>query len=86
MIRYDTDLEQQMQKLYNSLNEKDKRRYSAIEVLKLAYGGKKYICELFGCDLKTLNQGIKDINDDRVMQLKRIRKKGGGRKSVLKKN
>jgi len=83
MIRHSADIEIQMQKLYNTLNEKDKRRYAAVESLKLGYGGKKYICHVLGCDLKTLNQGIKDLNNEAAVKLKRIRKKGGGRKSVL---
>ena len=41
MNRYSVIIETQMQKLYNTLNEKDKRRYAAVEVLKLGYGGKK---------------------------------------------
>ena len=84
MIRYNADIGAQMQKLYNSLNEKDKRRYAASEALKPGYGGKKYICDLFGCDLKTLNRGISDLNNAAVIRIKRIGKKGGGRKSVLK--
>jgi len=32
-----------MVKFYNSLSEKDKRRYAAIEAKKLGHGGIKYI-------------------------------------------
>jgi len=84
MVRYNSEIEKQMQIFYNTLNEKDKRRYAGIEALKIGYGGKKYICDLLGCDLKTLNRGILDLNNQAAMELKRIRKKGGGRKSVLK--
>ncbi len=35
-----------MKKLYNSLSEKDRRRYAAIEALKLGWGGISYISEL----------------------------------------
>ncbi len=84
MIRYNEEIVTQIQIFYNSLNEKDKRRYAAVEAMKLGYGGKKYICELLGCDKKTLNQGISDLNNEAAMKSCRIRKKGGGRKSVLK--
>lgn len=84
MVRYDEEIRTQMQKLYDSLNEKDKRRYAAVEALKLGYGGKKYICDLLGCNLRTLNQGISDLNNEDAIRLRRIRKKGGGRKPVLK--
>ena len=85
MHRYCDEIEKQMQKFYNSLNEKDKRRYAAVEALKLGFGGKKYICELLGCDLKTVNKGINDLKDEALLKMKRIRKKGGGRKSILQK-
>ncbi len=85
MIGYDPETEKQMQRFYNSLSEKDKRRYAAVEALRLRHGGKKYICNLFNCDIKTLMQGIDDLNNDDAMKLNRIRRKGGGRKSVLTK-
>ncbi|MFM7715696.1 MAG: hypothetical protein ACKO7A_24225, partial [Microcystis sp.] len=33
------EIETQMQRFYQSLSEKDSRRYAAIEALKLGYGG-----------------------------------------------
>jgi len=36
-------IEAQMQRYYQSLSEKDRRRYAAIEVIKLGYGGQVYI-------------------------------------------
>ena len=67
MIRYSSEIEKQMHKFYSTLNEKDKRRYAAVEALKLGHGGKKYICEVLGCDLKTLNKGVKELNDDPLL-------------------
>ena len=46
---------------YDSLSEKDRRRYAAIEVQKLPYGGQKYITKLLGCDEKTIQQGLRDL-------------------------
>lgn len=85
MVRYKIEIETQMKKFYDTLNEKDKRGYAAVEALKIGYGGKKYICKLLGCDSKTLNRGINELNDEVSMKSGRIRKSGGGRKSVLKK-
>ena len=45
---YDQEVAEQMKNLYQSLSEKDQRRYAAIEAKKLGYGGISYICRLFG--------------------------------------
>ena len=39
MTPYPSEIEQQMQRLYSSLNEKDRRRYAGIESVKLGWGG-----------------------------------------------
>ena len=39
MIAYTPALETEMRAFYESLSEKDRRRYAAIEVRKLATGG-----------------------------------------------
>ncbi len=54
MNPYPSEVEQQMQRLYHSLSEKDRRRYAAIEALKLGWGGITYISQLFGCDYYTI--------------------------------
>ena len=40
---YGRGVEEGMIIFYDSLSEKDRRRYAAIEVQKLPYGGQKYI-------------------------------------------
>ena len=82
---YSSSLESEMKKLYNSLSEKDKRRYAAIEAQKLGWGGISYIMQLFGCSRNTIVQGIEDLEkmDETTIDNLRIRKKGGGRKSIL---
>lgn len=72
-----------MQRFYNSLNEKDRRRYGAIEALKLGWGGISYISQLFGCDYYTLRLGMEELDDEESMSLSGIRRPGGGRKAVL---
>ena len=52
-IEYSAELENNMKSLYNSLSEKDRRRYAAIEAKKLGHGGIRYIATLFDCDEKT---------------------------------
>ena len=80
MEPYSIEHEQEMINLYNSLSEKDRRRYAAVEVNKLGHGGLHYICSLFGCDNKTINKGMAELIDKAALNQKGIRKSGGGRK------
>ncbi len=83
MFPYSVKIEEQMQRFYQSLSEKDRRRYAAVESLKSGHGGKTCLCTLSGCDIKTLKQGLEDIEDDAAPALSRIRHPGGGRKKTL---
>ena len=82
---YSKELESEMVKFYNSLNEKDQRRYAAIEAKKLGHGGIKYISELFGCHRNTITGGKSELETREVEKFnkKGIREKGGGRKSCF---
>jgi len=64
MIGYSSEVERQMKCFYHSLSEKDRRRYAAVEAVKLGHGGKKYICDLLGCHFDTLIKGIDELNCD----------------------
>ena len=83
MNSYPSKVEQQMQQFYHSLSEKDRRRYAAIEAVKLGWGGITYISQLFGCDYYTIRFGIEELDDPSAMNLKGIRRSGGGRKSAF---
>ncbi len=82
---YSSSIESEIKKLYNSLSEKDKRRYAASEAQKLGWGGISYIMKVCGCSRNTIVQGIKDLEamNETTINILRIRKKGGGRKSIL---
>jgi len=82
LTRYSERVETRMKHFYQSLSEKDRRRYAAVEAEKIGYGGITYIAELFGCDPKTIQSGIDDIDRLPVDSAKdRIRKKGRKKKS-----
>lgn len=83
MTPYSSEIEQQMHRLYSSLNEKDRRRYGAIEAIKLGWGGISYVSGLLGCDYYTLRLGIAELDDEAAMRMSGIRREGGGRKSAL---
>jgi hypothetical protein len=79
-MNYTHEVESMMLKLYSSLNEKDRRRYAAIEVIKLGYGGKQYIMDLFSCSHHTIDKGLWELDQENKPLSDIIRNKGGGRK------
>lgn len=83
MQTYPASIEAQMQRYYGSLSEKDRRRYAAIEAVKLGYGGQAYIRRLVGCHHETLQLGLKELQDETALLEERIRQPGGGRKSAF---
>lgn len=83
MQPYPAQIEVQMQRYYQSLCEKDRRRYAAIEAVKLGYGGQAYIRRLFGCHHETLALGMAELEDETALAGERIRQVGGGRKSAF---
>lgn len=70
---------------YNTLSEKDGRRFSALEAQRLGRGGVPYLARLFGCGTRTIERGIAELDelaDDPAAG--RVRRPGAGRKKRLK--
>ncbi len=80
---YSSEIETQMRNFYQTLSEKDRRRYAAIEAKKLGYGGINYICRIFHCNDRTVKRGMSELEKALPNNENRIRQPGGGRKSVL---
>ena len=72
-----------MKDTYIGLSEKERRKYAAVEAIKLPHGGITYIAGLFRCSRKTVHIGIKELNDPENTDKNRIRRVGGGRKSAI---
>jgi Rhodopirellula transposase DDE domain len=90
------EIERDMKAFYDSLSEKDRRRYAALEAAKLGHGGTHYIATVLGCDPKTIRHGqhelatLPDPRSERLRQARgpdpragRVRRPGGGRKRCL---
>ena len=58
---YNSETEEDMQLFASSLNERDKRRYAALEARKLGYGGIAYISRLLNISTKTIQVGIEEL-------------------------
>lgn len=65
---YERLVEEGMINFYDSLSEKDRRRYAALEVQKLSYGGQQYISRLLGCDEKTIQKGLQDLANEEELK------------------
>ena len=77
MTGYPAAVEDHMVNFYESLSEKDRRRYAAVEAEKLGHGGIRYVAELFGCDPDTIRRGSQDIEELPADEAPgRVRKKG----------
>ena len=73
MIPYHASIEQGMKKFYDTLSEKDKRRYAGVEAMKLGRGGVAYITKILGCSRKTVIKGLRELN---VLSVEPVKKNG----------
>jgi len=82
MEPYAPEVEETMRRFYQSLNERDRRRYAGLEALKYGHGGRTYIARVLGCSRNTVSKGAREVSGlpPRAVE-ERIRKPGGGRKS-----
>ena len=73
--------------LKSELDERSKRRWAAIEAQSIGRGGITWVSEATGMSPRTIRRGIKEVNqideESKVNEVRRIRKKGGGRKSLI---
>ena len=81
--KYSEETEKQMKSFFDSLNEKDRRRYAAIEAMKLGHGGQKYISSVLGCHFQTIMAGIDELKNGTETPEDKIRKPGGGKKKII---
>src|SRR3989442_9434744 len=80
---YSPEIERLLYQYYQSLSEKDRRRFAALEAIKLGHGGIRYIAKVLACDPQTVTDGMRELKqlpDDPAGS--RVRKPGGGRKKT----
>jgi hypothetical protein len=90
---YDAEHEETMRRYCRSLPEDHRRRYGAVEALKIGYGGVAYVSRVLGMSRSTIYSGIEEIRrwegEDGDTPRRpsgesgRVRRAGGGRRSVL---
>jgi DDE family transposase len=80
---YSPEIERLLYQYYQSLSEKDRRRFAALEAIKLGHGGIRYIAKVLACDPQTVKDGMRELKqlpEDPAGS--RVRKPGGGRKKT----
>ena len=77
-----TDLDRdRMRSFFNSLSEKDGRRFAAIEASTRGHGGITLIAETLGLSTRTIQRGIAELDHlDEDSAAGRVRRPGGGLK------
>jgi hypothetical protein len=82
MTPYPEATEQLMKRFFNTLSEKDRRRYAAVEAEKLGHGGISYIAGVLGCSRTTIHEGLAELEalPKAGGSERRLRQEGGGRK------
>ena len=79
--QFNPEMEAWMRGYYETLSEKDRRRFAVLQAKLLGYGGITYIAGVLGCSAKTIERAAHELEglpDDPVAG--RIRAVGGGRK------
>ena len=69
-----------------TLNELSRRRWVATEAKALGRGGISTVFRATGVNRNTIMKGIKEIENKNAIEPNRLRKKGGGRKTIIEKN
>jgi hypothetical protein len=70
--------------VYSTLDEKQRRLCAGLESLRLGYGGDRKVANLLGMNVHTVAKGRKELLSE-DLDLERIRRPGGGRRTVKKK-
>lgn len=69
---------------FSLLDEQQRRLYAGLESLKMGHGGDDFIAKILGLSEKTVAKGRQELLINKI-EVNRIRKKGGGRKTIKKK-
>jgi hypothetical protein len=82
--RHEPHVEEWMRQLWQTLSEKDRRRFAALEAGRLGHGGLEYVAEVLGCSTRTIERGADELDAlPHDPAAGRVRRPGGGRKKEL---
>lgn len=79
-------IKRKFETLAGDLNERTRRLTAAAEAMALGRGGISAVARATGISHRTIRQGMKDLEAERVLDQERIRRVGGGRKKIVDKD
>ena len=68
------------QQFFQTLNERQRRHYAALEARALGHGGQRAVSQAFAIHVDTIRRGLRELASGDHLPAGRIRKTGGGRK------
>ena len=78
---YDSDFLEKQLSYYQSIPEKQRRHFLAMEYLRLGVGSQRYLASIFNCSRKTILKGVRELTAKNYEgDYLRQREAGGGRK------
>jgi hypothetical protein len=75
-------IEEKYRAIVESLNERARRLWAASEAKALGRGGPSMVHRATGLAITTIRDGLAELSGKRTLEPKRIRRRGGGRKSL----
>jgi hypothetical protein len=79
--RYEPHVEDRMRAFCQTLSERDRRRFAALEAVRLGHGGIEYVAEVLGCSTRTIERGAEELDQlPTDPAAGRVRRPGAGRK------
>ena len=74
-------VEKNVRDFYETLSEKDRRRFAAVQARQLGYGGVRAMAEVLGCSRRTIERGLAELDElPHDPAAGQVRRPGAGRK------
>jgi Rhodopirellula transposase DDE domain len=85
VVDVDRELKEKVTALLPYLNERQRRLFLAVEARALGYGGVAQVARAAGVSRPTIQKGLRELRGP-VAPRERVRREGGGRKSLAERN
>ena len=74
-------VEKNMRDFYDTLSEKEQRRFAAVQARQFGHGGVTYMAKVLGCSRRTIRRGLAELDAlPHDPAAGRVRRPGAGRK------
>ena len=67
-------------------NEVQRRRLAGLRAIEIGRGGLLRVCEITGMSHHTVIKGMREVRNTKREPITKLRKEGGGRKTIIEKN